>query len=73
MADKLGVKQSHLALAWCIKNKNVSSIITGASRPEQIVDNVESLKVLPLLTPEVLAEIDEVLGNKPAPAPARFG
>jgi aryl-alcohol dehydrogenase-like predicted oxidoreductase len=67
------VKQSHLALAWCIKNENVSSIITGASKPEQIVDNVESLKVLPLLTPEVMAEIDEALGNKPAVAPARVG
>ncbi|KAL4972346.1 NADP-dependent oxidoreductase domain-containing protein [Aspergillus desertorum] len=73
LADKLGVKQSHLALAWCIKNENVSSIITGASKPEQIVDNVESLKVLPLLTPEVMAEIDEALGNKPAVAPARVG
>ncbi|KAL3467920.1 NADP-dependent oxidoreductase domain-containing protein [Aspergillus heterothallicus] len=72
LADKLGVKQSHLALAWAIKNENVSSIITGASRPEQIVDNVESLKVLPLLTPEVMAEIDEVLGNKPTQDPARF-
>ncbi|KAL3475512.1 NADP-dependent oxidoreductase domain-containing protein [Aspergillus californicus] len=73
VADKLGVKQSHLALAWCIKNENISSIITGASKPEQIVDNVESLKVLPLLTPEVMAEIDEVLGNKPTQDPARFG
>ncbi|KAL5339845.1 NADP-dependent oxidoreductase domain-containing protein [Aspergillus crustosus] len=73
VADKLGVKQSHLALAWCIANPNISSIITGASRPEQIVDNVESLKVLPLLTPEVLAEIDEVLGNKPKIDQARFG
>ncbi|KAL2827579.1 NADP-dependent oxidoreductase domain-containing protein [Aspergillus cavernicola] len=73
VADKLGVKQSHLALAWCIKNENISSIITGASKPEQIVDNVESLKLLPLLTPEVMAEIDEVLGNKPTQDPARFG
>ncbi|KAL2869242.1 putative voltage-gated K+ channel beta subunit (KCNAB) [Aspergillus lucknowensis] len=73
LADKLGVKQSHLALAWCIKNENVSSIITGASKPEQVADNVESLKVLPLLTPEVMAEIDEALGNKPSKEPARFG
>ncbi|KAI9374711.1 NADP-dependent oxidoreductase domain-containing protein [Aspergillus egyptiacus] len=73
IADKLGVMQSHLALAWCIKNENVSSIITGASRPEQIVDNVECLNVLPKLTPEVMAEIDQVLGNKPAQDPARFG
>ncbi|GIK04990.1 hypothetical protein Aspvir_009089 [Aspergillus viridinutans] len=71
LADKLGVKLSQLALAWCLKNENVSSVITGASRPEQIVDNVESLKLLPKLTPEVMAQIDENLGNKPAQDPAR--
>jgi aryl-alcohol dehydrogenase-like predicted oxidoreductase len=49
----------------------VSSVITGASRPEQIVDNVESLKLLPKLTPEVMSQIDEYLGNKPAQDPAR--
>ncbi|KAF7182357.1 hypothetical protein CNMCM7691_001837 [Aspergillus felis] len=71
LADKLGVKLSQLALAWCLKNENVSSVITGASRPEQIVDNVESLKLLPKLTPEIMAQIDENLGNKPAQDPAR--
>ncbi|GES62167.1 voltage-gated K+ channel beta subunit [Aspergillus terreus] len=71
LADKLGVKLSQLALAWCLKNENVSSVITGASRPEQIVDNVQSLKLLPKLTPEVMAQIDEFLGNKPALDPAR--
>ncbi|EAW22146.1 putative voltage-gated K+ channel beta subunit (KCNAB) [Aspergillus fischeri NRRL 181] len=71
LADKLGVKLSQLALAWCLKNENVSSVITGASRPEQIVDNVESLKLLPKLTPEVMSQIDEYLGNKPAQDPAR--
>ncbi|RAH79814.1 Aldo/keto reductase [Aspergillus japonicus CBS 114.51] len=71
LADKLGVKMSQLALAWCLKNENVSSVITGASRPEQIVDNVESLKLLPRLTPEVMAEIDEYLRNAPEQDPAR--
>jgi aryl-alcohol dehydrogenase-like predicted oxidoreductase len=71
LADKLGVKLSQLALAWCLKNENVSSVITGASRPEQIVDNVESLKLLPKLTLEVMSQIDEYLGNKPAQDPAR--
>ncbi|RAH41961.1 putative voltage-gated K+ channel beta subunit (KCNAB) [Aspergillus aculeatinus CBS 121060] len=71
LADKLGVKLSQLALAWCLKNENVSSVITGASRPEQIVDNVESLKLLPRLTPEVMAEIDEYLRNAPEQDPAR--
>ncbi|PWY95258.1 voltage-gated K+ channel beta subunit [Aspergillus sclerotioniger CBS 115572] len=71
LADKMEVKLSQLALAWCLKNENVSSVITGASRPEQVVDNVESLKLLPRLTPEIMAEIDEYLQNKPAQDPAR--
>lgn len=71
LSDKLGFKLSQLALAWCLKNENVSSVITGASRSEQVVDNVESLKLLPKLTPEVIAEIDELLLNKPDEDPAR--
>jgi aryl-alcohol dehydrogenase-like predicted oxidoreductase len=58
-------------LAWCLKNENVASVITGASRPEQIVDNVQSLKLLPKLTPEIMAEIDKYLLNKPTQDPAR--
>ncbi|KAL2842552.1 NADP-dependent oxidoreductase domain-containing protein [Aspergillus pseudoustus] len=71
IADSLEVKLSQLALAWCLKNENVSSVITGASRPEQVVDNVKSLEILPKLTPEIMARIDEYLQNKPALDPAR--
>ncbi|KAL2373242.1 hypothetical protein RJ035_006012 [Blastomyces gilchristii] len=73
IADRLGCKLSALALAWCLKNEHVSSVITGASRPEQVVENVGSLKVLPKLTPEIMAEIDDLLGNKPQLDQARFG
>ncbi|KAK6837716.1 hypothetical protein RU639_001292 [Aspergillus parasiticus] len=73
LSERLGFKMSQLALAWCLKNENVTAVITGASRPEQIVDNIQSLKILPMLTAEIMAEIDEVLGNKPALAPARLG
>ncbi|PGH14352.1 hypothetical protein AJ80_05942 [Polytolypa hystricis UAMH7299] len=73
VADRLECKLAHLALAWCLKNENVSSVITGASRPEQVVENVASLKVIPKLTPEIMAEIDELLGNKPTLDPARQG
>lgn len=73
LADKLGVKLSQLALAWCLKNENVSSVITGASRMEQVLDNVKSLELLPKLTPEVMGELDEYLRNKPAQDPARQG
>jgi len=60
-----------MALAWCLKNENVSSVITGASRPEQIVENVKCLGVLEKLTSEIMDEIDGVMGNKPALDPAR--
>lgn len=71
ITDKLGISQSALALAWCLKNPNVSSVITGASRPEQIVQNVKCLQVLEKLTPEIMAEIDVAVGNKPKLDPAR--
>ncbi|KAL3419114.1 voltage-dependent potassium channel beta subunit [Phlyctema vagabunda] len=64
IADRLGVTQSQLALAWCLKNPNVSSVITGASRPEQIVENVKCLRILDLLTPEVMNEIDVAVESK---------
>ncbi|KAK4215492.1 putative voltage-gated potassium channel subunit beta [Rhypophila decipiens] len=62
VADKLGIPQSELALAWCLKNPNVSSVITGASRPEQIVDNVKALQSVKLLTADVMKEIDAIVG-----------
>ncbi|KAF4983912.1 hypothetical protein FZEAL_789 [Fusarium zealandicum] len=71
IADKLGVSQSQLAIAWCLKNPNVSSVITGASRPEQLEENVGALKVLDKLTPEILGEIDAITKNKVTLDPAR--
>ena len=71
IAEKLGATQSQLALAWCLKNANVSSVITGASRPDQIVENVKCLAVLEKLTAEIMNEIDRVIENKPATDPAR--
>jgi len=65
IADKIGCNQAQLALAWVIKNPNVSSAITGASKPEQIYDSVKALDYLDKLTPEILEEIDELLKNKP--------
>ena len=50
-----------LALAWCTTNPNVSTVITGASKPSQVVENFEALQVIPLLTPDVLARVDAAL------------
>jgi aryl-alcohol dehydrogenase-like predicted oxidoreductase len=59
----MGVTQSQLALAWCLKNPHVSAVITGASRPEQIVENCEALKLLERMSWDVMREIDEIVGK----------
>jgi aryl-alcohol dehydrogenase-like predicted oxidoreductase len=71
IADKLGISQAQLAVAWCLKNPNVTSVITGASRPEQLEETVASLKILDKLTPEIMEEIDAVTKNKVELDPAR--
>ncbi|KAI1401405.1 Aldo/keto reductase [Hypoxylon fuscum] len=72
IAQQLGIKQSQLALAWVLKNPNVSSAITGASRVEQVYENVQALETVDKLTPEIMAEIDEILENKPTAIVERF-
>jgi len=59
-------------MAWVLKNPHVSCAITGASKPEQIHKTVQSLNLIPKLTDEVMTEIDETLGNKPATLTRRF-
>lgn len=71
VADSLGATQSQLAVAWCLKNPNVSAVVTGASRPEQLEENVGALKLLDKLTPEVMDEIDRITKKKVALDPAR--
>ncbi|KAI9015338.1 NADP-dependent oxidoreductase domain-containing protein, partial [Hyaloraphidium curvatum] len=66
VASALGCSMSQLALAWCAKNPRVSTVITGASRREQVVENFEAMQVLPKLTDRVMEEIEGILGNKPA-------
>ena len=72
IADKLGCDQAALALGWVLKNPNVSSAITGASKVEQIHKSVKALDIVPKLTDDIMKEIDEVLENKPAPLTRRF-
>jgi len=66
IADELGCTMAQLGLAWCLSNPNVSTVITGASRPEQVHENMKALDVLPLLTDDVLGRIDEILANRPS-------
>jgi len=66
IARDLGCTLAQLAIAWCLKNQNVSTVITGASRPEQVVENMKAIEVAPKLTSDVMERIEAVLGNKPS-------
>lgn len=68
VAERLGCTTAQLSLAWCVKNPNVSSVITGASRASQVQENIKCLDVVPKLTDEVMKEIEDILVNKPAMA-----
>eukprot|EP00823_Brevimastigomonas_motovehiculus_P006386 TRINITY_DN5292_c0_g1_i1.p1 TRINITY_DN5292_c0_g1~~TRINITY_DN5292_c0_g1_i1.p1 ORF type:complete len:365 (+),score=82.53 TRINITY_DN5292_c0_g1_i1:53-1147(+) len=65
IAKKMGVPLSQLALAWCLYNQNVSSVITGATKLSQLVDNLKALDVLPKITADIYAELEKAMGNKP--------
>jgi len=65
VADDLGTSMAKLAVAWCAKNPNVSTVILGASKTSQLEENLKALEVVPLLTDDVMARIDGILGNKP--------
>lgn len=64
LAKELDCTLSQLALAWCLKNPYVSTVITGASRVEQVHENMKAIEVAPKLTPEMLERIDQVFGIK---------
>ena len=65
LAQELGLPLSRLALAWCLKNPSVSTVITVASRVEQVRENMTALDAVPLLTDDVLARIEAIVANKP--------
>jgi aryl-alcohol dehydrogenase-like predicted oxidoreductase len=57
---------AQMALAWCLKNPNVSSVITGSTSAAQVRENMKALEIVERLSGEVIARIEEVLQNKPA-------
>lgn len=67
LAKELGMPQADLALAWCLKNPHVSTVITGASRVEQVQQNMQALGQVDKLTDDVMARIEEILQNQPQP------
>jgi len=64
IAKELGCSLSQLALAWCLKNPFVSTVITGASRVEQVHENMKAADVVDAITPEIMAKIDVIFEVK---------
>jgi voltage-dependent potassium channel beta subunit len=71
IADEIGCTRAQLALAWCLKNPNVSTVITGASRADQVKENTAALDVVEKITPDLIERIEQILENKPNP-PTNF-
>ena len=68
----MGGNVGQLAIAWCVKNPNVSTVILGATKTHQIDDNVKAVKLSEKLTPEIMKDIDDILENKPPAMTMRF-
>lgn len=71
LAKEAGLPVHHMALLWCLANPRVSTVILGASKKAQLEDNLKALDSKSKLTPDVVAEIEKILGNKPA-GPQRY-
>ncbi|PIV81594.1 aldo/keto reductase [bacterium CG17_big_fil_post_rev_8_21_14_2_50_64_8] len=67
VAAELDCTLAQLALAWCLTNEDVSTVITGASSVAQVRENLKALDVVPRLTIDVLEQIEDILDNRPTP------
>lgn len=65
LASKLGVSLPVLSIAWCLNNKNVSTVILGASKEDQLKENLKSLEYQKIVTDEIYQEIENIIENKP--------
>jgi voltage-dependent potassium channel beta subunit len=65
VADRLNTSLAVLAIAWCIKNQNVTTAILGATKKEQLTENLKALDIYPLLTTEIMNEIENIIQTKP--------
>ena len=64
-ADELGISITHLSLAWCLKNTDVSTVILGASNVDQLKENLKAADVVKKLTSDVMEGIEEIVQSKP--------
>jgi len=67
IAADLGCTMAQFAIAWCLKNPYVSTVITGASRPEQVSENMKAIEIVEKLDNDVMERTEKALGNKPQP------
>jgi len=65
IAEELGCSMAQLALAWCLKNPHVSTVITGASRPQQVIENMKAIEIASKISDEKMKRIEAILDNKP--------
>uniref|UniRef100_A0AAQ4QJ55 Voltage-gated potassium channel subunit beta-1 n=1 Tax=Gasterosteus aculeatus aculeatus TaxID=481459 RepID=A0AAQ4QJ55_GASAC len=65
VAQRLGCTLPQLAIAWCLRNEGVNSVLLGATRTDQLMENIRAIKVLPKLSQSIVIEVDNLLGNKP--------
>ncbi len=65
LARQLGISMAQLSIAWCIKNPDVTTAILGASRKEQLLENLGALKATEKLNNEVMQQIEEIMQSKP--------
>jgi aryl-alcohol dehydrogenase-like predicted oxidoreductase len=62
---ELGCSVAQLAIAWCVKNPNVSTVLMGATNAEQLEENLAALSIVPKLDDVKMAKIEAIMGNKP--------
>ena len=65
LSSSMGVSVAALSIAWCVKNPRVTTAILGATKKEQLINNLKAVEVLPLLTDEKMAEIESIMKTKP--------
>ncbi len=67
IAKELGVSLAELSIGWCIKNPHVTTAILGATKKQQLIDNLKAIDTMNKLTPEILVKIDDIMQTKPRP------
>ncbi len=69
LADEVGISLPKFAIAWCLKNQNVSTVILGASKVHHLEETLETVDDLEKMTPDVMEQVEKILGNKPVLPP----